>query len=71
MLLRYITALLWLFVLLWLTRISWNSVSTNNVPDIAYYIVALFIVWVLAWPEWILTVLKIKNKNVKDWTKLS
>lgn len=68
MLLRYITAFLWLTVLLWLTRISWNSSPQNPVPDIAYYIVALFVIGVLAWPEWILTVLKIKNKDVKDWT---
>ena len=68
MLTRYITALFWLFVLLWLTRIWNQSPIENQVPDIAYYIVALFIVWVLAWPEWILAILQFKNKNVKDWT---
>lgn len=68
MLTRYITALFWLFVLLWLTRIGNQSPVENQMPDIAYYIVALFIVWVLAWPEWILAILQFKNKNVKEWT---
>jgi len=71
MLTRYITALFWLFVLLWLTWIGSKSPADNQMPDIAYYIVALFIVWVLAWPEWILAILQFKNKNDKDWTNSS
>ncbi len=66
MLTRYITALFWLFVLLWLTLIGSKTPVDNQMPDIVYYIVALFIVWVLAWPEWILAILQFKNKNDKS-----